>query len=478
MIYLAIYTLNISYPDFRLNEIMDPEQFDINNNEIVTKVNEIIAAVNAQTSDGGVKTANIADGAITSAKVDQTFYNTLAALSNGHAIYDKNNILLPQRTMLKFTNSTVTDDGTRTIVEGIKGDKGATGAQGIQGIQGIQGQIGYSIVPSIDANGVMSFSLQQTAIAPNPVSVRGPQGPQGIQGSQGVAGPKGDTGIQGIQGLHGVQGNSGIVGPEGPIGPTGATGATGPQGVQGLTGSTGSQGVQGPAGPDGVQGPQGERGISGTNGNDFNVFGLYETLYDLQIAHAIGNPGDAYGVGTASVNVIYIWDIDQLEWINIGALQGPQGIQGVTGPQGPQGAEGQQGIQGIEGPTGPQGVTGATGATGAQGPQGEQGLQGLQGVQGPQGATGAQGQQGIQGVAGINGKSAYTTAVEGGYSGDESTFNSSLAEVPCHISDSDIHITAEERTAWNNKDIMTDESTGKKYILGVDANGLYYKEVL
>lgn len=41
-----IVDLTISYPDFKLNDLIDPEQFDINNFEITTKINEIILESN------------------------------------------------------------------------------------------------------------------------------------------------------------------------------------------------------------------------------------------------------------------------------------------------------------------------------------------------------------------------------------------------------------------------------------------------
>jgi len=111
-----------------------------------------------------------------------------ATASSGHIIFDKNGNQLPQRTRMKFTNSEVSDDGSYTIVDGIKGDKGDQGVQGPQGVQGIQGPVGKTgpcIVPNVDANGVMYFTVHDSPILPNSVSVRGPQGPQGIQGEQG-----------------------------------------------------------------------------------------------------------------------------------------------------------------------------------------------------------------------------------------------------------------------------------------------------
>lgn len=62
---MAITELVISYPDFKWNEIIDPEEFDTNNNEIVTKVNEVIGELNLlndkliSTEDGNSGADNI-----------------------------------------------------------------------------------------------------------------------------------------------------------------------------------------------------------------------------------------------------------------------------------------------------------------------------------------------------------------------------------------------------------------------------------
>ena len=317
--------------------------------------------------------------------------------SSGHLIYDKDGNLIAQRSRLRFMNSTVEDDGTYTKVYGVKGDKGDTGEKGDKGDTGDVGPRGYtgpSIVPSVDANGVMSFVIQDTATAPQSVSVRGPQGPQGVQGEQGATGPRGLQGIQGPQGVQGVQGERGDVGPTGP---------------------TGAQGPTGPAGP------QGERGADGADGRSFVIQDIFDTIGELKAAYPNGNEY-AYQVRGEN-DEIFIWSEIANNWASLGALQGP------VGPQGPAGE------------TGPQGPAGETG------PQGPQGVQGVQGVQGP---IGPQGEQGVQGVSGKDGKSAYTSATEGGYTGTESAFNESLAVVPAHVTDGVIHITADERTKWNN----------------------------
>ena len=180
-----------------------------------------------------------------------------------------------------------------------------------------------------------------------------------------------------------------ITGPQGKQGPQGAQGIQGVQGAQGVkgeTGSTGPIGPQGPAGATGPQGPQGVPGPAGADGRSFEIVGQVDSSSDLPPASAV-YVGQAYYVGTTIPRNIWACvDYNNvIQWVNQGALQGPQG---ETGPQGPTGATGGIGPQGPEGPTGPQGVQGEQGP---QGPQGEQGIQGETGPQGPTGATGATG---------------------------------------------------------------------------------------
>ena len=216
-----------------------------------------------------------------------------------------------------------------------------------------------------------------------------------------------DTGlytvIQARKGDPGQQGPQGPVGPQGPQGVQGPIGPAGPQGAQGLRGATGDPGPAGPAGATGPTGPKGEKGEKGSDGSSFVVKGLYATLSALKAAHPTGVAGDAYAVGTADNNVVYLWDVDKRAWVSVGTLQGPQGPTGPQGPQGPTGSVGPQG------PTGPQGETGPQGKQGVQGEPGEKGEQGIQGLRGEQGPTGPQGPQGEKGdpglVQSVNGKS-------------------------------------------------------------------------
>lgn len=385
----------------------------------IPKVNEVIDEVNRLTGQD-VFTVKAPDGSIVymrlnSDKVLETStdgVNFEATGSSGHVVLDAGGRTLPQRSRMQFAEGSVEDVDGVTVVHGIVGPQGEKGDIGEQGPKGETGNLGPVIVPSVDENGVMSFTVQATAIAPQSVSVRGPQGPQGVQGAQG------------------------------------AQGARGPQGIQGVAGA------QGP------QGPQGKTGANGKDGKSLFIEDIYSTLAALR--NAIPNGNDKmYQV--EENRECYIWSENALDWVSVGKVegptgpQGPQGAQGVQGPKGDTGAQGVQGIQGVQGPkgekgdtgatgpqgekgakgdTGPQGIPGKTGATGPQGEKGDtgpRGPQGIQGIPGPQGEIGPEGPQGPAGVAGQNGKSAYASAVEGGYSGTATAFNKALSEVPEHI---------------------------------------------
>ena len=180
----------------------------------------------------------------------------------------------------------------------------------------------------------------------------------------------------------------------GKIGPAGPAGPAGPKGDPGPAGPKGPQGPQGEPGPAGPAGPKGDPGADGTS---FKVLGRYDTLVELEAAHPTGNEGDAYAVGSADSNVIYLWDTDKKAWVSVGSLQGPAGEQG---PQGEPGADGKTGPAGPQGKQGPVGETGPAGPQGIQGPAGETGPAGPAGERGPQGAQGPAGPAGEQGPAG------------------------------------------------------------------------------
>ena len=316
--------------------------------------------------------------------------------------------------------------GTEWMDNGpLQGAPGETGAQGPKG----------------DPFTYADFTPEQLE------GLRGPQGPKGDTGAKGDKGDKGETGAQGPKGEtgeRGPQGEPGIQGAAGPTGPQGPKGETGPQGLQGLKGD------QGPTGP---QGPKGEAGNDGASAYELAVAAGFTGTQAQWLASLKGEKGDTGLQGPKG---------------DTGAKgdTGPQGLTGETGPAGPQGPKGEtgpagaQGLKGDAGPAGPQGETG---------PQGPQGLRGEKGDKGETGATGPQGAKGDPGPAGADGKSAYQTAVSGGYTGTEEELGGALAAVPGHIADGVKHVTASERTAWNGKlDAAEKGAAGGVATLGED----------
>ena len=139
------------------------------------------------------------------------------------------------------------------------------------------------------------------------------------------------------------------------------------------------------------------------------VLGQYPSVSALKSAHPTGNAGDAWFVGTTDTNVVYQWDTDKSDWVNVGTLKGPRGEVGAQGPKGETGPVGPKGDIGAQGPKGNaftyadftaaqlaalRGEKGERGDRGPVGPQGETGPQGPQGERGPIGAQGPQGADG------------------------------------------------------------------------------------
>lgn len=76
MAYVPVTTLSISYPDFKWGGVANPDEIDINNLEIVTKLNSTIETMNTQFGqavipypDSSVTTPKIANLAVTTAKL-------------------------------------------------------------------------------------------------------------------------------------------------------------------------------------------------------------------------------------------------------------------------------------------------------------------------------------------------------------------------------------------------------------------------
>ncbi len=145
------------------------------------------------------------------------------------------------------------------------------------------------------------------------VASRGGKGDPGAPGTPGV---KGDTGERGETGA-GVQSVERTAGD-------GSPGTTDTYTITLTDGSTSTFTV-----------------YNGADGTSFAVLGRYDTLDALQAAHPAGSEGDAWAVGSAEDNDVYLWDVDAQTWRNIGSLQGPPGPAGADGATGPAGKDGE-----------------------------------------------------------------------------------------------------------------------------------------
>ena len=106
----------------------------------------------------------------------------------------------------------VTDDGEgHIVIRTLTGEEGGTGTPGV------------TFIPSVSAEGVISWTNDGDLDNPAPDNIKGPTGAQGATGAPGPQGPKGATGATGPQGEAGPQGETGPQGATGPQGPAGAT---------------------------------------------------------------------------------------------------------------------------------------------------------------------------------------------------------------------------------------------------------------
>lgn len=140
---------------------------------------------------------------------------------------------------------------------------------------------------------------------------------------------------------------------------------------------------------------------NGADGASFTVLGRYDTLEALKAAHPTGSEGEAWAVGSADDNDIYLWDLDTQDWKSVGSLQGPPGGNGVTFT--PDVSE--------------DGVLSWTNNGGLQNPD-------------PVNIKGTPGDPGGKGDPGAPGKTAYQYAVDGGYTGTEAEFQALMGSGP------------------------------------------------
>lgn len=165
-------------------------------------------------------------------------------------------------------------------------------------------------------------------------------------------------------------------------------------GEAGKDGAPGAKGEKGDTGPQGAQGPRGEAGRDGTS---FTVKGRYASLSALESAQGTPEAGDAYAVGTAQANEVYVYNATSGDWESLGTIQGPKGEDGAPGGAGPQGQAATVAIGTVTtGAAGTQASVVNAGTSGAAVlnfviPQGAKGDDGAPGTDGSDGAPGAKG---------------------------------------------------------------------------------------
>ena len=68
-------------------------------------------------------------------------------------------------------------------------------------------------------------------------------------------------------------------------------------------------------------------GNKGSDGTGVTILGSYDSEEELIQAHPTGNPGDAYMIA----GDLYVWDVANSQWKNVGRIQGEQGDAGPAG---------------------------------------------------------------------------------------------------------------------------------------------------
>mgnify|MGYP002768675990 CR=1 FL=1 len=86
--------------------------------------------------------------------------------------------------------------------------------------------------PSVNTNGLLSWTLSESESTPASVNIKGPKGDTGATGATGATGPRG------LQGPQGPKGDTGPQGPQGPKGEQGPAGSGSVTSVDGLSGGT------------------------------------------------------------------------------------------------------------------------------------------------------------------------------------------------------------------------------------------------
>lgn len=348
------------------------------------------------------------------------------------------------------------EDFTPEQLEGLKGPKGDKGDTGPQGIQGPAGENGADGAPG----------------------AKGETGPQGVPGKDGAPGAKGDKGDPFTYSDFTEDQLAALKGPKGDKGETGAQGIQGPKGETGPQGPAGAKGDTGPQGPQGLQGAPGEKGADGAGVVAGGTTGQIlvkksDTDYDTEWVDAASGVPD--GVVTAAIeyrkdsdlmvatlkaneteNIDTVSMTYQRDRISAETLYAGTGLQSTLNLDGVKTTftASVTNISSLSTISGAQKgfalISGLSSENGknALGFYGESEIKSLDNsplkieatdIAVKNGLTvndkkvllegDVTGVEGPQGPKGADGKSAYQSAVDGGFSGNESKFNTEIASI-------------------------------------------------
>lgn len=164
--------------------------------------------------------------------------------------------------MLKYTNS----DNYINLGK-VVGDKGADGAAGTPGTNGKDGTNGYTFIPAVSSDGVISWTNKGGLTNPTSVNIKGPKGDKGNDGT-GVSIKSSKSECTAIGDAY--------IGSDGHIYilstlPSTFTDGGEIKGPKGDKGDTGAQGPTGETGPRGEQGTKGDKGETGATGDGIST---------------------------------------------------------------------------------------------------------------------------------------------------------------------------------------------------------------
>lgn len=153
--------------------------------------------------------------------------------------------------------------------------------------EAIKGENGATFIPSVSANGVISWTNDKNLPNPTPVNIKGEKGDKGDKGDRGEKGNDGYTPRKGIDYFDGVDGKNGQNGKDGQDGYTPIKGKDYFDGEDGKDGYTPIKGVDYFDGKDGKDGENGKDYIL-TDADKTEIAEQAASLIDTALADAIG----------------------------------------------------------------------------------------------------------------------------------------------------------------------------------------------